>query len=129
MRGKKGKHLPEDDYEPVICKKCKEEIYQTVALVVRAPMGWKCLTKEGLRNRRIQILGAQYEDTQWSCGCDPVEAPAKKKALLTDRRLRPAGQRWTKKHVPGEPDPRTVNPAPVAETEDPFDPWKEATGD
>lgn len=101
-------------------------MFQTLAIVIRAPMGWKCLTKEGLRDRRVQILGAQHEDAQWFCGCELVHPKGKPNAPI-DRRLWPAGRRWTKKHVPGDPDPRTVNPAPVEEAVDPFDPWKEAS--
>jgi hypothetical protein len=87
-------------------------------------MGWKCLTKEGLRDRRVQILGAQYGDTQWDCGCETVDP--RKQTRPRDRRLHPAGQRWSKNHVPTPSHPKTVNPAPVAQVEDPFDPWKEA---
>ncbi len=100
-------------------------MFQTLAIIIRAPMGWKCLTKEGIRDKRVQILGAQHEDARWFCGC-PDELPSTNKPI--DRRLWPAGQRWTKKHVPGEPDPRTQNPAPAELEENPFDPWKEATG-
>ena len=88
-------------------------------------MGWKCLTKEGLRDKRVQILGAQHEDARWFCGCEVIDPKNTNKPA--DRRLWPAGQRWTKKHVPKTPHPKTQNPAPVEIEEDTFDPWKEAT--
>lgn len=90
-------------------------------------MGWKCLTKEGVRDKRVQILGARFGDSQWSCACKIITPKSSKKAIPTDRRLWPAGRRWSKKNVPGAPDDRMVNPAPIQEPpEDPFDPWEEA---
>ena len=85
------------------------------------------MTKEGLRDKRVQILGARHEDAQWFCKCEEPKVPTKK-GRPTDRRLWPANQRWTKKHVPTESDPRMKNPAPIEEVEDAFDPWKEAGG-
>lgn len=100
-------------------------MYQTVELVIKAPMGWKCLTKEGLRDKRVQILGAHHGDTRWFCGCELKTPPPKRRALPTDRRLWPANKRWTKNNVPEEVDPRMKNPAPVEQDEEPFDPWKD----
>lgn len=99
-------------------------MYQTVELVIKAPLGWKCLTKEGLRDTRVQVLGAHFGDTRWFCGCEAP--PPKSKKLPTDRRLWPANKRWTKNNVPGEADPRMKNPAPIDKGEEPFDPWQDA---
>ena len=60
----------DDSYEPVVCKQCAQEIYQLVSLVIRCPLGWQNLSKEGLRNKAVAVQGAQWSDTQWFCGCE-----------------------------------------------------------
>lgn len=87
-----------DDYEPILCKQCGEEVYQVVNLEIRAPLGWNNLSKMGLRSNRIQIIGASYDASHWTCGCGvrPPTGPKdtrlgpirrKVKPILSDRKV------------------------------------------
>ena len=109
------RHKPEDDYTPVACPTCGEEIFQRVKLVVLCPVGWRNLSKEGIRSRKVQIESASWDDSRWFCGCGPnplkgtkaVDAdPIKKKPSQRRKKqgLRP-GLRWTKGLVP---EPRDI---------------------
>jgi len=99
---------PDRGYDPIICKKCKQELYYLVSVVVKCPMGWKDLTKNGLRYKAVQVVGAKWGDTQFFCGCDGVQ-PNTSKDNITYK----AGKRWTKGLVPNEPHRRTRNPSPI----------------
>jgi hypothetical protein len=94
------KRKAEDDYEPVRCGSCEEEIYQQVQVTVKCPMGWKNLSKDGIRDKRVQIVGAVWGDSQWFCGCQPKPPSKAEKKPVVDRRVRKAGKRWAKNNVP-----------------------------
>jgi len=106
-----------DSYEPVVCKKCKQELFQLVSVVVRCPLGWHNLTKEGLRHRSVSIQGAQWEDTQWFCGCT-TPSPRSKVGRHIDTRLQRAGERWAKGHIPKDKDPKELAAADGAKEGD-----------
>jgi len=100
-------------YAPVICKDCGEELYHLVDVVVKCPMGWKDLTKNGMRYKQVQVVGAKWEGSQWFCGCErPVVR--RNRGKPKDNTTYRAGQRWTKGLVPYEPHKRTKNPARIS---------------
>jgi hypothetical protein len=94
-------------YTPIICKKCKEEIYQVVDVTVRCPLGWQYLTKTAIRNDCVAIQGVKWEDTQWFCGCE-TSRPSPSR----DRRVGRPGVRWNKGMKP-TPHERMKNLYPV----------------
>lgn len=99
---------PNLDYDPVHCKKCGDELYNLVSVVVKCPMGWKNLTKDGIRHKAVQVVGVKWDDTQFFCGCE-YEPPRRSRNSITYK----AGQRWTKGLVPDDPHRRTKNPNPI----------------
>jgi len=94
------KNKPQDAYEPIRCQTCGEEIYQRVQVTVKCPLGWRNLSKDGIRSSKVTVLGAYWNDIQWFCGCTPVAPPKNALAEVTDRRLKRPGSRWTKGNVP-----------------------------
>lgn len=62
-------HSVDDDFPPILCNKCHQEIRETVHVAVQIPVGWRNLTKIGLRSRRILIQAVDWEPRQISCGC------------------------------------------------------------
>lgn len=78
-------------YSPLLCKDCGQEIYQTVTIEVKIPLGWHDLTKNGMRNEKVTFLGARWEQAIEHCGCEP-RLPGRKQVVrgpLRRRKKRP----------------------------------------
>ena len=104
------RHKPEDYYSPILCKDCGAELFQEVALVIRCPLGWNTLSKEGLRSKLVKIKGAYWDEVRWLCDCH-ARRPTKAQRHATDEKhIKRPGKRWYKNMVPAKPDPRAINP-------------------
>jgi hypothetical protein len=116
------------DYTPINCERCGEPYEIRVNLTIRAPLGWKNLSKDGIRSRHVSIESADWDLAQFFCACvtapgfsplktDAEKAETKRIAEERERRLklearsplkgRRPGQRWTKGLVPKKAHPLT----------------------
>lgn len=109
----RARHKPDDDYEPIICKKCGEEIYHEVQVVVRCPLGWSSLSKEGMRSKKVKIKGTYFDDTRWICGCKIGRPSRSHQKITAERHLHRPGKRWYKNMVPKPKSEKAKNPHPA----------------
>lgn len=56
-------------YNPIVCKKCGEEIFQELTVLFDAPLGWNDFTKHALRMGAVKVKGVLWEAAVWRCGC------------------------------------------------------------
>jgi hypothetical protein len=83
-----------------------------INLTIRAPLGWKNLSKDGIRSKHVTVESADWDLAQFFCGC---ESPTKPKAPVRGPRTgRRPGKRWTKGLVPTKADPLTKKNHPRA---------------
>jgi len=110
------------DYTPINCDRCNEPFEIRVNVTIRAPLGWKNLSKDGIRSRHVSVEAADWDLAQFFCGCTtaapfsdyvPQPDPNRKsdEQLKLEARCpvkgRRPGLRWTKGLVPKKPHPLT----------------------
>jgi hypothetical protein len=110
------------DYTPINCERCGEPFEIRVNLTIRAPLGWKNLSKDGIRSRFVSVESADWDLAQFFCACttaprmstrnrqpDPnrkSDEQLKLEARCPVKGRRP-GKRWTKGLVPKKAHPLT----------------------
>lgn len=60
-----------ENHHALLCRDCGQEIYQTIVIDVKVPLGWNDLTKNGLRSDKVELLGARWESAIEHCACKP----------------------------------------------------------
>jgi len=104
------RHKPEDYYSAIFCSVCGDELFQEVQLVIRCPLGWNTLSKEGMRSALVKIKGAYWEAAHWTCGCNERRQTKAQIAALSEMHIKKPGKRWYKNMVPAKTDTRAINP-------------------
>lgn len=87
---------PEADYAPIYCPGCGKEIYQLVSLQIKCPVGWRNLSKAGIRSPKVQVQAAFWDEATWFCDCGLVLefAESRRKAQLKGAIRRRPSVKW-----------------------------------
>ena len=97
--GPKRVGKPEDSYVPFFCPGCKVEPYQTVTLQIKCPVGWRDLSKHGIRSRKVKIEAAFWDEASWHCNCGLMQEFMERREQVSLQKQstlrRKPGTKWT----------------------------------